>query len=77
LPSGGKADVYLDNNPAETIDVHLDAEEERGNESVFHRFGLAAGSHTIRLVVRGEPYEGNLSEKKGRDVVLKDLVVFR
>lgn len=77
LPSGGRADVYLDDQPAETVDVYIEGGSERGTESVFHRFGLANGQHTVRLVVRGEPYESAQEEKKGRDIVLKDLVVFR
>jgi hypothetical protein len=73
LPSGGKADVSLDGSPAETIDVY--EEQERGNESLFHRFKLPAGPHTVRLVVRGEPFEAGPG--KGRDVVVRDLIVFR
>ncbi|MCW5981413.1 MAG: ADP-ribosylglycohydrolase family protein [Bryobacteraceae bacterium] len=74
LPTGGKLDVQVDSQPAETVDVYIpEGDGQRGNESVFHRFGLAAGKHTVKVVVRGEPYEGS----KGRDVVLKDLIVFR
>ena len=58
LQTGGKLDVYLDDKPAETVDVYLEGEGERSNESIFHRFGLAR-KHSVRLVVRGEPYEGS------------------
>jgi hypothetical protein len=75
LPSGGKADISIDDGPPETIDVYED--QERANESLAHRFKLAPGRHTVRLVVRGEPFEGNPAEKKGRDVVVRDLIVFR
>jgi hypothetical protein len=73
LPTGGKADVSLDDGPPETIDVFED--QERANESLFHRFNLPPGNHTVRLVVRGEPFEG--SSTKGRDVAVRDLIVFR
>jgi hypothetical protein len=75
--SGGKLDVYLDDKPAETVDVFLEAEGERGGESVFHRFGLPNGKHSLRVAVRGEPYEASMREPKGHEVVLRDLIVFR
>ncbi|MCP5110382.1 MAG: ADP-ribosylglycohydrolase family protein, partial [bacterium] len=77
LPSGGKADVSLDDQPAETIDAYLESERPRGNESLFHRFNLPDGPHTVTLTVRGEPYEGSTQETKGRNIVIRDLVVFR
>ena len=67
------ADVYLDEGPARTVDVYIDSGYGRGSESVYHQFGLPDGRHTVRLVVRGEPYEGS----KGTDVILSDLIVFR
>jgi hypothetical protein len=75
MSSGGKADVSLDGGPPETIDVYEPG--HRGNESLFHRFNLPAGRHTVKLVVRGEPYEGSAEQKKGADVAIRDLVVFR
>ncbi len=74
--SGGKADIYVDDQPPVTVDVYMQG-GQRGTESVFHRFGLPAGKHTVRLVVRGEPYEGSQEKKKGRDIVIRDLIVFR
>ncbi len=76
LTSGGKADVYLDDEEPVTIDAYME-DGERGGESLYHRFGLEPGPHTVRLVVRGEPYEGSKEEKKGRDIVVHDLIVFR
>lgn len=73
LPTGGMADVYVDEGPARTVDAYIDSERARGNESVCHQFGLPDGRHTVRLVVRGEPYEG----AKGTDIVLSSLIVFR
>jgi len=72
LPDGGKVDVYLDGKLVRTVDVYSDEKDDRGGESVWHGFGLKDGEHTVRLVVRGEPYL-----QSGTKVALTDLVVFR
>ncbi len=69
--SGGKADIYVDGNLKQTIDAY--ETRNRYCESLWHHFGLRNGKHTLRVVVRGEPY-GN---SKGADFGLVDLVVFR
>ena len=73
LPSGGKADVYLDGRMDRTVDVYPDEPHAKGGESVWHAFGLKNGPHTVRLVVRGEPY----GESKGTEIGITDLIVFR
>jgi hypothetical protein len=73
LKSGGKADVYLDGKLDRTVDVYNDEEGDRRNESVWHIYGLPAGKHTVRLVVRGEPY----GDSTGTDVSIDGLIVFR
>lgn len=73
LPSGGKADVYLDGRLDRTIDVYPDESNRKNSEAVWHAFGLRNGAHTVRLVVRGEPY----GESKGSEIAIEDLVVFR
>jgi hypothetical protein len=73
LPTGGKADVYLDGKLHRTIDVYPDEEARKGGESVWHAFGLKPGKHTVRLAVRGEPYPGS----KGSEIAIEDFVVFR
>jgi hypothetical protein len=73
LPSGGKADVYLDGKLDRTVDVYPDENNAKRGESVWHTFKLKNGKHEIRLVVRGEPYEGST----GTDIAVQDLVVFR
>jgi hypothetical protein len=73
LPTGGRADVYLDGKLDRTVDVYPDEDSAKGDEAVWHAFGLKNGRHTVRLVVRGEPYPGS----KGSDILLSDLIVFR
>ncbi len=73
LREGGKADVYLDGKLDRTVDVYSDERGSKENEAVWHAFGLKNGKHTVRLVVRGEPYASN----KGMNVAVTDLVIFR
>jgi hypothetical protein len=73
LPDGGKADVYLDGALDRTVDVYPDENSVKSGEDVWHAFGLKNRRHTIRLVVRGEPYE----DSAGSKIALADLVVFR
>jgi hypothetical protein len=73
LPSGGKADIYLDGELNRTVDVYPDEDRRKGWESVWHDYQLEDGNHTLRVVVRGEPYPGSA----GSDIALTHLVVFR
>ncbi len=73
LPTGGKADVYLDGKLDRTVDVNSDEKGPKFGEAVWHSFGLKPGKHTVRVVVRGEPYGGGT----GTDIGIDDLVVFR
>lgn len=72
LPSGGKAEIYLDGKLDRTVDVYPD-EDQPKSDAVWHGFGLKNGKHTVRLVVLGEPYPGS----KGSDISLESLIVFR
>lgn len=72
LPSGGKAEVYLDGKLDRVVDVYPD-ENASKSDAVWHLFGLKNGKHTLRLVVLGERY----GESKGTDIAIDDLVVFR
>jgi hypothetical protein len=73
LPNGGKADVYLDGKLDRTVDVYPDEDRIKHGEAVWHAFGLKPGKHTVRVVVRGEPYPGS----KGAEIQIEDLVIFR
>lgn len=73
LPTGGKADVYLDGKLDRTVDAYPDENNVKNGEAVWHAFGLKSGKHALRLVVLGEPY----GESKGSDIAIDDLIVFR
>ncbi len=73
LPTGGKADVYLDGTFSRTVDVYPDEPNVKLGEAIWHEFGLEDREHQLRLVVRGEPYEAS----DGADVAITSLSVFR
>ena len=73
LPDGGKADIFLDGKLHSTVDVYPDENSRKGGESVWHAFNLPGGKHTVKLIVRGEPYGGST----GSQIGIEDLVVFR
>ena len=73
LPTGGRADVFLDGKLDRTVDVYSDEENKKFGEAIWHVFGLAPGKHTVRLVAKGEPYPGS----KGSEIAITDLIVFR
>ncbi|UCG86566.1 MAG: ADP-ribosylglycohydrolase family protein [Gemmatimonadota bacterium] len=78
MPSGGKADIYLDGELHRTVDVYSDEDATKSHESVWHAFGLQDGEHRLRVVVRGEQYVGTDGDQSsGTDVSLSYLVVFR
>ncbi len=71
-PDGGLFDVFLDGQPVAAADAYND-DGDRGGEGLWGKFDLPPGAHKLRLVVKGEPYNGS----KGAWVYLEDLVVFR
>ena len=73
FPEGGQADVYFDGKLDRTVDVYPDEDSRKGGDAVWHAFGLKPGRHTVRIVVRGEPF----AESKGAKLGLDDVVVFR
>jgi len=70
--AGGKADVYLDGQFQRTVDAYHEGRGDRLGESIWHVFSLKPGQHSVRLVVRGEPFPGS----SGSEVILRDLIVF-
>ncbi len=73
LPSGGKAEIFLDGKRSRTVDVYPDEDHTKNGEAVWHEFGLKNGKHTVRLVVLGETYPGS----KGSDIGVESFIVFR
>ena len=73
LPTGGQADIYLDGELAGSVDAYPDEDSFKRSDSLWHDYYLEDGKHTLRVVVRGEPYQGSA----GSDIQLVDLVVFR
>jgi len=71
-PDGGLLDVFLDDQPVATADAYNE-DGERGGEGLWGKFDLPPGPHTLRLVVKGEPYAGS----KGAWICFEDLIVFR
>ncbi|MFC1607007.1 ADP-ribosylglycohydrolase family protein [Candidatus Latescibacterota bacterium] len=58
MRDGGTADVYIDGTLHRTIDTYFYwARQEKSNAFLWHILHLDPGSHTVRLVVRGEKQE--------------------
>jgi hypothetical protein len=68
----GTADLYLDGALMTKIDGYND-DGRRDGEGLWGKFDLPSGPHTVRVVVKGEPYPGS----KGTWIYIEDLVVFR
>lgn len=73
LPTGGKAEVYLDGKLDRLVDAYPDEPNSKFGEAVWHAFGLKPGKHTVRLEVLGEP----IFDSKGTEIAIEDLVVYR
>ena len=69
--AGGRADVYLDGKPSRRIDAY--AASHTHDNDLWHAYGLKPGSHTLRLVVRGDADP----RSKGNKMVLSEAVVYR
>lgn len=50
----GKADVYLDGVFQETVDAYDGSGSKQYRQVLYEKTGLSAGSHTLKVVVRGE-----------------------
>ena len=76
VADGGLADVYLDGKFQGTTDCFLDyarnEREVRGEEDVWHAFGLSRGKHVVRILVKGRPFR----ESTDCWVSLAEAVVF-
>ncbi len=73
VATGGKAQVFLDDEPPVDVDSYQDGEQgSKRSEAIWHRFGLIAGEHKLRVVVAGAP----IFDSEGSDVAIESLLVF-
>jgi hypothetical protein len=71
--SGGKADIFIDGKSDRTVDTYFNYNKQQyGNTSIWHKFGLAPGTHTVRIEVKGEKREGS----EAANINLTDALVF-
>jgi hypothetical protein len=73
LPDGGFVEIWLDGKRMNNADVCSDEKSAKGDESVYHQFGLKRGRHRVQLKVLGVRYK----DSPGARVALQDLIVFR
>jgi hypothetical protein len=68
---GGRADVYLDGQPARSIDAYVG--ERTYDNTLWHAYGLTPGEHTVRIVARKDAD----SRSAGRTLSIEEAVVYR
>jgi molybdopterin-biosynthesis enzyme MoeA-like protein len=74
LKTGGKADVYVDNEFKRTIDCYFYyANQQHDNMSLYHITGLPEGPHSVKLVVKGEKRSGS----EGENIYVSGAIVFK
>ena len=74
LRDGGKADIYLDGKFQRTIDTYYYfSKQEHTNQSLWHVFGLQQGTHTVKIVVKGE----KRPESEGTKVYISEAVIYK
>jgi hypothetical protein len=74
LKTGGKADVYVDNEFKRTIDCYFYyANQQHENMNIYHILDLREGKHTVRLVVKGE----KRPESQGENVYVSGATVYK
>lgn len=69
-PSGGRADVWVDGKIAGTLDCYIPP--YTWDDAVWHVTGLNPGSHTVRVVTRGD----GAPKAKGSDVSIAAAIVY-
>lgn len=71
--NGGKADVYVDGQLHRNIDTYYNFANQEHTVSIWHVFNLAPGSHSVRLVVKGE----KRPESAGTRVYITSATIFQ
>jgi len=71
---GGRADIYIDGRMHRTIDTYYYfSSQQHSNVSLLHAYGLQAGQHTVKLVVRGE----KRPESEGSNIYIIGATIFK
>ena len=74
VKDGGKADIYLDGKFQRRINTYYNyAAQEHRDVSIWHKFQLSPGKHTVKLVVAGEKYPDSL----GANIYLTQAILFK
>ncbi len=68
---GGRADVYLDGKKTGMIDAYV--VPDTNDNDLWHTYGLKAGDHTVRIVLRDDAD----SRSKGKKLMISSAIVFR
>jgi ADP-ribosylglycohydrolase len=79
-PSGGQAQLWIDDRLAETFDANADLPLPRGWanwETYGHRFQLPPGKHRVKIIVSGKDTPGHGPGNAGKDITIQGFVVFR
>jgi len=69
--NGGRADVYLDGKKAGQLDAFIG--ERTHDNALWHAYGLKAGAHTVRIVMRDDAD----ARSRGTTIVIQRAVVYR
>ncbi|MEI7965407.1 MAG: ADP-ribosylglycohydrolase family protein [Chitinophagaceae bacterium] len=74
VKDGGKADVYLDGKFQRRINTYYNyAAQEHRDVSIWHKFQLSPGKHTVKLVVAGEKHPDSM----GANIYLTQAILFK
>jgi hypothetical protein len=74
VKDGGKADIYLDGKLHSTIDSYFFwSNQEHMDMNLWHVFGLQPGTHTVKVMVRGE----KRPESAGTRLYISEALIFR
>jgi hypothetical protein len=74
VKDGGKADIYLDGTLHRNIDTYyFFSKQQHWDVSIWHAFGLKPGTHTVKLVVKGE----KRTESSGTNIYVSEVLIFK
>ncbi|TSA43333.1 MAG: ADP-ribosylglycohydrolase family protein [Chitinophagaceae bacterium] len=74
VKDGGKADVYLDGKFQRRVNTYYNyAAQEHRDVSIWHKFQLSPGKHTVKLVVAGEKHPDSM----GANIYLTQAILFK